>query len=177
MIQLRSTKNCTNVPRVMFALEELGLPYQLEAVPDGTFYKGWGSPGPTLQDGDVFVIEPAAIVRHLARRTGKLWPTSLAAQAEGDRWIDFLQRRLVRAFDANEPMKLASLLSFVEQKLAPGAWLLGDELTIVDCLYAYLGQDFAKQRIPWEHFPAIAAYVERLEARPALIKANEQTPR
>lgn len=161
----------------MFALEELGLTYELEAVPDGTFYKGWGSPGPTLQDDDVFVIEPAAIVRHLARRTGKLWPTSLAAQAEGDRWIDFLQRRLVRAFDANEPMKLASLLSFVEQKVSASPWILGDELTIVDCLYAYLGQEFAKERIPWAQLPALTAYVARLDARPALIKANAATPR
>ncbi len=161
----------------MFALEELGLPYELEAVPDGTFYKNWGSPGPTLQDDDVFVIEPAAILRHVARRSGKLWPTSLVAQAEGDRWIDFLQRRLVRAFDANEPMKLANLLSFVDQKVSPGAWILGAELTIVDCLYAYLGQDFAKGRIPWDNVPALTAYVARLDAQPALIRANEKTPR
>ena len=65
----------------------------------------------------------------------------------------------------------------VEQKLANHAWILGDELTIVDCLYAYLGQDFAKGQIPWEHFPALTAYVARLDARPALIRANAKTPR
>ena len=66
---------------------------------------------------------------------------------------------------------------FVEQKLAPGGWILGDDLTIVDCLYAYLGQDFAKARIPWEHFPALTAYIARMDARPALIRANAKTPR
>lgn len=161
----------------MFALEELGLDYEIEAAPDGTFTSGWGSPGPTLQDDDVLAIEPAAIVRHLARRSGKLWPASLAAQAEGDRWIDFLQRRLVRALDKGDPEKLALLLGFLDKQLAPGAWLLGAELTIVDCLYAYLDQTYARERIPFDRFPAIAAYAERLATRPAWIRANTRVPR
>ncbi len=162
----------------MFALEELGLAYELEAVPDGTFNKGWGSPGPTLEDDDVFVIEPAAILRHLVRRTGgKLWPSSLALQAAGDRWIDFLQRRLVRTFDTNDAAKIADKLGFLEKQLEHGQWLLGDDLTILDCLYAYLGQTYARERIPFDRFPAIAAYVARLEARPALVRANAKVPR
>ncbi len=179
MIVLRSTRNCTNAPRVMFALEELGLEYSIDAVPDGTFTNTWGSPGPTLSEqlpeGALLVIEPAAIVRHLARRSGQLWPTSLAAQADGDRWIDFLQRRLVRALDKGDPEKLALLLGFLENQV--GTWLLGDELTIVDCLYAYLDQTYARERIPFERFPAIAAYVERIATRPAWIRANARIPR
>ncbi len=161
----------------MFALEELGLEYEVETVPDGTFYTGWGSPGPTLEDGDVLVIEPAAILRHLARRSKALWPTPLALQAAGDRWIDFLQRRLVRGFDAGSPERIDSLLGFVERQLEYGRWFLGDDLTIADCLYAYLGQAYARQKIAFERFPAIAAYVERLEARPALVRANARVPR
>ena len=161
----------------MFALEELGLDYEIEAVADGTFYSGWGSPGPTLEDGEVFVIEPAAILRHLARSNKALWPTSLALQAAGDRWIDFLQRRLVRAFAAGVPEKTESLLGFVERQLEHGLWFLGDDLTIVDCLYAYLGQTYARQLIPFDRFSAIAAYLARLDARPALIRANARVPR
>src|ERR1041384_6447641 len=109
VIELRSTHNCPNTPRVAFALEELGLAYQIERVEDGVFTATWGSPGPTLHDGDVVTIEPGAILRRLARREGKLWPPTLAAQAAADRWFEFQGRRLSRAFEAKDAAKTRAL--------------------------------------------------------------------
>src|SRR6185295_13311517 len=70
MVHLRSTRNCPNTPRVRFALEEMGVPYELELVPDGTFTREYGIPGPELVEGDARIVEVNAILRHVARRHG-----------------------------------------------------------------------------------------------------------
>lgn len=172
MITLRSTHNCPNTPRVVFALEELGLPYEIERVEDGVFTAGWGSPGPTLHDGDVVTIEPGACLRHLARRAGKLWPTTLAAQADADRWFEFQGRRLSRAFEAKDAVKTRSLLGFVDAQVAKTTWLVGETFTMVDVMYSLLGLPGSRAKLPMlGELPALSAYLERVNARPAFSRA------
>jgi glutathione S-transferase len=167
-IKLRSTHNCPNTPRVVFALEELGLTYEIERVEDGVFTAGWGSPGPTLHDGDIVTIEPGAILRHLARREGKLWPTSLAEQAAADRWFEFQGRRLSRAFEAKDAPKIRALLGFVDAQLQKTTWLVGDQFTMVDVLFSLLGLPAAREKLPMiAALPAFSAYLDRVTARPA----------
>src|SRR4051812_46955846 len=114
-IIVRSTRNCPNTPRILFALEELGLEYEMEHVEDGVFSRDWGSPGPSITDAETTTIEPGAILRHLSRRTnGKLWPVSLAQQADADRWLEFQGRRISRAVDAKDGPEIIRLLGFVE---------------------------------------------------------------
>lgn len=179
MIVVRTTKNCPNTPRILFGLEEFGLPYECTVVEDGTFSKTYGSPGPELVDGDVRVIEPFAIFRHLVRREhGKLWPTSLQQQADADRWIDFQGRRLSSAFKAKDADEIRHLLGFVEQQLANGGpWLLGEPFTIVDIVWSLLALPQSRVALPLASLPALSAYLDRVAARPAYARGFERSLR
>ena len=133
MILVRTTTNCPNTPRTLFALEEFGLDYRCELVEDGTFAATYGSPGPEIVDGEVHAIEPFAIFRHLVRReNGRLWPTSLAAQADADRWLDVQGRRLSAALQEKNVEQIMRLLGFVDAQVAKGPWFMGEVFTIVD---------------------------------------------
>jgi glutathione S-transferase len=178
MITVRTTKNCPNTPRILFALEEFGLDYECVLVEDGTFSKAYGSPGPEIVDGDVNVLEPFAIVRHLVRReNGKLWPTSLQQQADADRWLDFQGRRLSAAMKAKDPVELGHLLGLVNAQMAKATWFLGEQFTMVDVMWSLLANPNAKAMLPIDKFPAIGAYVERISTRPAFARGFERTLR
>jgi GST-like protein len=177
MILVRTTKNCPNTPRILFAFEELGLEYDCQLVEDGTFSSTYGSPGPEIVDGEVHAIEPSAILRHLVRREhGKLWPTSLADQAQADRWIDFQTRRLSSAFKAKDGAEIVRLLGFVEAHLATHAWFVGD-FTIVDVVWSLLALPASRAAIPLDRFPALTAYLDRIAARPAYARGFERSLR
>jgi glutathione S-transferase len=173
---VRTTKNCPNTPRILFGLEEFGLSYTCELIEDGTFSKTYGSPGPELVDGDVRVIEPFAILRHLVRReNGRLWPTTLAQQADADRWIDFQGRRLSSAFKAKNADEIAHLLGFVEAQVAKGPWFIGNDFTIVDVVWSLLALPQSKAVIPMAKLPALSAYLDRVTARPAYLISSGHT--
>jgi glutathione S-transferase len=136
------------------------------------FTAGWGSPGPTLHDGDVVTIEPGAILRHLARREGKLWPTTLAEQAAADRWFEFQGRRLSRAFEAKDGANIRALLGFLDAQVATTTWLVGEQFTMVDVLYSLLGLPASREKLPMiAELPAFSAYLERVTSRPAFARA------
>src|SRR5690349_15502890 len=91
MLVLKSTKACGRTPDVLLALEELGLPYTLEHVEEGWFTETYGRMGPMLRDGELTAFEPAAIIRHLARRTKgtPLWPTDDDEVCRAEQWMDY----------------------------------------------------------------------------------------
>jgi glutathione S-transferase len=174
-IVVRSTKNCPNTARILFALEELDLAYTIELVDDGVLSATFGSPGPLVLDGDASVIEPGAIVRHLVRRTnGTLWPTTLADQAQADRWIELQSRRLSRAVEAKDTQAIARLLTLVDAQVAKGTWFIGEMFTIVDVVYALLATPQARAMLPLPQFPALSAYLDRVAARPAWARAIQR---
>jgi glutathione S-transferase len=82
-----------NVQKVLWALTELGLPFEHRIV--GGKYGGLDGADfarltpvrrvPVLQDGDLSVWESHAILRHLARREGKLG----GPEALVDMWMEF----------------------------------------------------------------------------------------
>lgn len=89
-------RNSSNVQKVVWALEALGLDYERRDV-GGSFggvadpdYQAMNPNGlvPTLQDGDLTLWESDAILRHLARTRGRgtLWPEDEATLAEADQW-------------------------------------------------------------------------------------------
>lgn len=171
-IIVRSTKNCPNTTRILFGLEELDLPYTMERVEDGVFSREWGSPGPTISDGDVTTIEPGAILRHLSRRTGKLWPATLALQAETDRLFELQGRRISRAIEKQDGAEVARLLTFIDAKLLRTPYLLGDELTLVDVYYAIFAMPETRSRLPFlANMKGLSAFADRIAARPAFERA------
>lgn len=92
--------NSSNVMKVLWMLEELGLPFQREDY-GGAFgrtqtpeYKAMNpnSVVPTLVEGDFVLWESNAILRYLAAGHAMgtpMWPDSLHARAGIDRWMDW----------------------------------------------------------------------------------------
>jgi len=174
-VQLRSTANCVNTPRVRFVLEELGTPYQITIVPDGTFTAAYGVPGPELIEaaysGDFRLIEISAIVRHVARTygAGRLWPEDLHGQAEVDRWLDFQAIRVARAAASGDTATLTTLCGALDRHLAARPWLLARGFTLADC--GFMPAVLKRDKLPLAAFPAVTAYFDRLMARPAWARA------
>lgn len=99
----RSTSG--NVQKVMWAIGELGLPY--ERIDVGREYGGLDAAAyaglnpnrriPTLQDGDVVLWESNVIVRYLSAKfgAGQLWPLDHGTRGVADQWMDWQQTTLL----------------------------------------------------------------------------------
>jgi glutathione S-transferase len=80
--------------RVLWALEEMGLPYEIVGMDhpnhdlDAPSYRALNPFGqiPVIDDDGVVVTESGAILLYLARKTGKLMPRDLAGEAQVLRW-------------------------------------------------------------------------------------------
>lgn len=80
--------------RVLWALEEMGLPYEVVGMDhpnqdlDSPAFRALNPFGqiPVVDDDGVVVTESGAILLYLARKTGKLLPQDLAGEAQVLRW-------------------------------------------------------------------------------------------
>jgi glutathione S-transferase len=80
--------------RVLWALEEMGLPYEVVGLDhpnhdlDSPAYRAVNPFGqiPAIDDEGVVVTESGAILLYLARKSGKLLPQDLAGEAQVLRW-------------------------------------------------------------------------------------------
>ncbi|HMJ12961.1 MAG TPA: glutathione S-transferase N-terminal domain-containing protein, partial [Polyangiaceae bacterium] len=80
--------------RVLWALEEMGLPYEVVGIDhpnhdlDSPAYRAINPFGqiPAIDDDGVVVTESGAILLYLARKSGKLMPQDLAGEAQVLRW-------------------------------------------------------------------------------------------
>jgi glutathione S-transferase len=80
--------------RVMWALEEMGLPYEIVGMDhpnhdlDSDEFRAKNPFGqiPVIDDDGVVVTESGAILIYLARKSGKLMPPDLAGEAQVLRW-------------------------------------------------------------------------------------------
>ncbi len=105
MRQLLGRANSSNVMKVVWLLEEIGLPYDRCDV-GGAFggndtadYLALNPNGvvPTLIEDDFVLWESNAILRYLAAANpgnDTLWPIDTRARANVDRWMDWLQTTL-----------------------------------------------------------------------------------
>lgn len=105
MLRLWGRTTSSNVMKVLFLLNELGLPY--ERIDAGGAFGRTGTPEyramqpvglvPVLEDGDFNLFESNAILRYLvnAHAPGSpLYPTDPRARAVIDAWLDFQQTTL-----------------------------------------------------------------------------------
>lgn len=176
-------------------VEELGLPYETVWVEYGQMkaadYLAVNPMGkvPAVRDGDTVVTEAAAICAYLGDRfpeRGLAPPSGSAARAAYYRWLFFAagpveQAVTARALGWQVPEGRGAMVGFgsyeqtldaLETALAPGPWICGETFTAAD---VYVGS-----QIGWglmfgtiEKRPAFEAYVGRLYARPAALRANE----
>ncbi|WGR60302.1 glutathione S-transferase family protein [Paracoccus ferrooxidans] len=177
--------------RIRWACEEAGLPYRIEttSVREKTaqhFARQPFGQVPILRDGDLSLFESGAILLYLGERAETLMPRDAAARAETQQWLiaalntlepPVMAMALARIFDQDARAeelalprlreRLAQLVPVLERRdfIAAGRFtiadiLLADVLRLVDSL----GELAA--------YPVLAAYVNRITARPAFQRAH-----
>ncbi|PDS58012.1 glutathione S-transferase family protein [Rhizobium anhuiense] len=176
--------------RVRWALEEVGLPYDVRLVS----FKAMREPAhvrlqpfgqiPTYEEGDLALFESGAIVFHIAERHAGLLPEDANARARAIAWMfaalntiepPIFDRALARILERDEPwyeQRLHALevgirkrLDDLSRRLGDADWLDGafsaGDLLMVTVLLRLKGSDIL------DDYPNLSAYVARGEARPA----------
>jgi glutathione S-transferase len=178
---------------VLWMLEEVGVPHELRYVdimkgeqkaPDFLALNPMGKL-PTLVDGDLVVTEGAAIGLYLADRyaPGRLAPT-LDDPARGTylRWSLFapsviepgaMAKALGWEFKPGQAGwgSYDSMIAAAESAVAGRDFLLGDRFSMADVIFGATLRYMIRFKMI-EPTPALAAYAERLGARPALVRAE-----
>jgi glutathione S-transferase len=187
--------------RALWALEELGLKYQLHLLPFPPRvlqpqYLELNPLGtiPLLIDGDVRMTESAAIPQYLATRCG---PTPLAVDVQEPDyglWLDWLHRSeatftfpqtIVLRYTQLEPEErqlpqaasdytqwFLSRLRHLTRALADRKWLCAGRFTMADLCVGYALLFARDLGLHHKFSPEIAAYWDRLSARPAFLAAK-----
>ncbi|WNJ83639.1 glutathione S-transferase family protein [Pseudomonas canadensis] len=193
--------NNSRSQRILWLLEELGLPYEIKryqrdpktnlAPPELKAINPLGK-SPVIEDGGLVLIESAAIIDYLIRRhgQGRLQPDPASATydhyvqwlhfAEGSAMLPLMLNLYVgRLGEAGAPLhpriesEVANYLGYLNDVLAGKAYLLGDELSGADVQMSFIGE-IARAQGKLQAYPNLAAWVEKLQARPAYRKAVEQ---
>ena len=186
--------NSSNVRKVLWLAEELGLPYDRRDY--GRGYAPVNTPefkslNPNakipVMDEDGFILwESHAILRYLAATHGPEWyPDNLRERAIVDQWLDWMVielqepvRKLFFAFHVQpgsnpeqvpqaeaEAARAVSILEGQLQKT--GAYIAGPQPTIADCAIGMMVHRWYYFDIDRPVMSAVADYYERLKARPA----------
>ncbi|WP_428646660.1 glutathione S-transferase family protein [Roseibium sp.] len=184
----------TRAMRVIWMLEELGEPYELDpAMPHSDTVMALNPCGkvPVLIDGDAVLTESVAICTYLADKHGKLtFPPGTPERARQDSFtqfgVDVLEGALwtaaknsfIHPEEVRVPaikdvckMEFARGLRTLEQRLGDGPYVMGDTFTIADILIGNcLGWAMvAKFELPVEG--PVHDYFTRLRERPAFLSA------
>lgn len=196
MIKIWGRTDSTNVKKVLWCADELGLVYQRIDVGgkygglDGAEYRSLNPNGliPCLQDGELLLWESNAIVRYLAARygEGQLFDADPARRAPGDKWMDWANSTLVGPYKAwfinlvrRAPgerdeaameagrQALATHLAVVDAALAGQPYLSGDQFAIGDIPLGCLVYAWFELDIERPKLPHLHAWYERLSERPA----------
>ena len=180
--------------RVLWALEEMGLPYEIVGLDhpnhdlDSPSYRALNPFGqiPAIDDDGVVVTESGAILLYLARKSGKLMPRDLAGEAQVLRWsvaalntieVPVLTLWFVNISGGKGSKSSEALHSWAELRLqqldgwlADRQFIATDDFTVADILMTHVlggGTDpeLLKPRAN------ILAYRARCAERPAWKKA------
>jgi glutathione S-transferase len=191
--------NDSRSQRVLWLLEELGTPYEIRAYardattrlapPELMAVHPLGK-SPVIEDDGLTVIESGAIVDYILRRHGggRLQPAAGSRDyevynqwlhyAEGSAMLPLMLRLYTgRLGEAAAPLKpridseLANHLGHVNRSLEGRDYLLGSELTGADIQMSFVGEAARDLRV---QYPAMDAWVRRLQARPAYRRALER---
>ncbi len=180
--------------RVRWALEELGLPYEVRLVsfaemkePAHLALHPFGQI-PTYQEGGLALFESGAILLHLAGQHAGLLPTDPLARARAVGWVfaalntiepPILDLFTARVLEGDKPWaaerlplvqdRIRTRFGQLSARLGAAEWLEGDftagDLMMVSVLLR------ARSSGLLEEFPTLAAYVARGEARAAYQRA------
>lgn len=198
MLRLLGRATSGNVQKVMFLLEEMGVPYQREDY--GRQFNNTGgdylklNPNakvPTLVDGDTVVWESNSIMRYIANKHGggKLYPADPAARSQVERWMDWLLSSLYNPYlamfrEAKKPAAeraasfaadekdMGAQLSILEGALAQHAHVAGKDLSLADIALAPIVARCLDYPIALPDLPKTKAWRKAIAERPAFKKAT-----
>ena len=198
MIRLYHAPRTRSV-RVRWLLEELGVPYELKrvdfTVPTRMFVQATPSGKiPVVEDGDVTIFESGAILEYLLERygAGRLAPP-IGSPLRGEflQWMHYAEGTaapplsviLWHAFYRGDAGEFPSLidawrerahdgLSVLERALAGKDYLLGADFSAADIMVGFTMGAARVLGVLDDRLPALAAYLARLEARPAFQRAS-----
>ena len=186
----KAARGNTRDLRVLWALEEMGLPYEIVGMDhpnhdlDSLSYRALNPFGqiPVIDDDGVVVTESGAILLYLARKNGKLLPHDLAGEAQVLRWsvaalntieVPVLSLWFVN-FNGGKGTKPSEALHDWADKrlkqldgwLASRQFIATDDFTVADILMTHVlgggtGQELLKP------YANILAYRARCTERPA----------
>ncbi|MEZ5729048.1 MAG: glutathione S-transferase [Burkholderiaceae bacterium] len=193
--------NDSRSQRVLWLLEELGLPYGIDhyqrdaqtrlAPPELRSVHPLGK-SPVITDGDRVIAESGAIIDYLIRRHGggRLQPDpSTPAYDDYVHWLHYgegsamlplmLHLYVSRLGAGGAPLapriesEIANHLGYVDGALAGRPWLLGDQFTGADVQMSFVGELAGAygKRAP---YPNLDAWVTRFQSRPAYRAALER---
>jgi GST-like protein len=189
-----------NGQKITIALEELGLDYTIKPVNigkgdqfDPKFLSF--SPNnrmPAIIDHDTkgaaqTVFESGAILVYLADKTGKLMPKSGPARIEVMEWLMWQMGGLgpmlgqAHHFNLYAPERIdyamerysneaRRLYGVMDRRLEKRDWLGGDDYSIADIAAFPWTRGYEQQRVKIEDYPYVAAWREKMGARPAVEK-------
>jgi glutathione S-transferase len=193
--------NNSRSQRVLWLLEELGVPYEIVAyqrdaqtnlAPESLKRIHPLGKSPVVRDGDQLIIESGAIIEYLVRKYGKgrLVPREGTPDAvrylqwmhyaEGSAMLPLImQLYLSRLGDAGAPLRprveseIENHLGYLDAELAGRDWFVGDEISAADIQLSFAVQA-GKLLYGLQKFPNLARFLERIHARPAYRRALER---
>lgn len=193
MIRIYGYDMSSNVQKVAWACDELGLPFELERT--GGAYRSSKDPDylkinpngqiPTLQDGDFVLWESNTILRYLADKygNGKLLPTTAEGRATANKWMDWqlasLSGPMTELFVAvlrtrpeqRDPVRIhaaaekaAAMWQRLESSFGDGPFVAGD-FSIGDMPIGIFVNRWYAVDVPKPHLPKVEAWYARLKER------------
>ena len=186
--------NNSRSQRVLWLLEELGLPYEIKhyqrnaktmlAPPELRAVHPLGK-SPVVTEGDVTIAETGAIVEYLtAREGGRLGPS--ADPVEGQRWRQFVHyaegsmmpplfamlvvgRLGLLGRPARKPLQkmFAVHLRWLDSELATRDWFAGDAFSAADVMMSFPLEAAVGRAGLDATYPRLQAWLERIHARTA----------
>jgi glutathione S-transferase len=199
MIEIWGRRSSSNVQKVIWALDELGLDFKRHTVGGG--FGGTRDPAylemnpnalvPVMRDGDITMFESNAIVRYLAARYGEgsLRPKAPKARAAAEQWMEWQQLNVVphisaifwnlvrvRPEDCNDKAvadanaRLTNVLAIADKRLAVSAWFAGETFSCGDIVLGVLYWRYSQLNCRRPDTPNIKRWFEALQQRPAYRK-------
>ncbi len=193
--------NDSRSQRVLWLLEELGLPYEIKAYqrdaqtrlapPELAAVHPLGK-SPVITDGDRTVIESGAIVDYIVRRHGggRLQPDPASADydvyqqwlhySEGSAMLPLMLNLYVsRLGEAGAPLhpritsEIANHLGYVDRSLAGRAFMVGDAFSGADVQMSFVGEIAGVYGLRGS-YPDLDRWIRAMQARPAYRRALER---
>lgn len=200
MIELHHL-NASRSRRIIWLLEELEVPYAVVAhhrdattnlaPPELADIHPLGK-SPVVRDNGRTFFESGAIIEYLVRRHGKgrfqpemgtlLYDRYIQFlhYAEGSAMLPLMLRLYVsRLKDAGKPLhpridgELANHMGFLDGELNGQKWFIGDALSGADFQLSFVAQ-LAVRFVGRESYPNLTAFADRIEMRPAYVRAVEK---